>query len=242
MKIVVINGSPRKGNTYAAAQIFKNEMMSCGEVNFTEYFLPQDLPEFCAGCFLCLSNDEKLCPHSKHTLPIYEDMLTADALVFTTPVYVLQTPGAVKAFFDHYSWLFVVHRARPQMFKKKAFVLSTTAGAGTRAAIKTITTNLKFWGINRVYASGFAMRAVDWDTVLPKRRQRYERHLRRSARRFFREVASGKKRTPYLLTRFMFYFRRSMLRKETNPQVDESANADLRYWQERGWFDKSPFV
>jgi len=241
MKVVIINGSPRKGNTYAAAQIFKNEMIGCGDVTFTEYFLPQDLPEFCAGCFLCLSESEQLCPHSKYTLPILEDLLDADALIFTTPVYVLQTTGAVKAFFDHYSWMFIVHRAHSEMFGKKAFVLSTTAGAGTKAAMKTIITNLKFWGINKIYSSGFAMRAVEWKMVKPSRREKFERKLKKSARRFFREIASGKKHPPYLITRFMFYIRRSMLKKEVSSQSDESAVADIKHWQEQGWFDKNPF-
>jgi len=241
MKVVVFNGSPRKGNTYAATQIIKNEMMACGDVKFIEYFLPNDLPEFCKGCFLCLSENEQLCPHSKYTLPILENLLDSDALIFATPVYVLQTTGAVKAFFDHYSWMFIVHRAHPEMFRKKAFVPSTTAGAGTKTAMKTITTNLKFWGINRIYSSGFAMRAINWETVKPKRREKFERRLRKSARRFFRETASGKKHSPYLLTRLMFYIRRGMLKKDLASQSDESAVADIRHWQEQGWFNKNPF-
>jgi len=241
MKVVIINGSPRRGNTYAATQILKNEMALCGKVEFTEYFLPQDLPEFCKGCFVCLSESEKLCPHSKYTLPILENILSSDAIIFTTPVYVMQTTGAVKAFFDHYSWLFIVHRAHPGMFRKKAFVLSTTAGAGTKQAMQTIITNLKFWGVNKIYSAGFAMRAIDWETVKPKRRERFERKIKRSARRFYAEIVSGKKRRPYLLTRFMFYFRRSMLRKEAASQSDESATADTKHWQEQGWFDSNPF-
>ena len=241
MKIAVFYGSPRKGNTYSATQIFKSEIMACGEIKFVEYFLPNDLPEFCNGCYLCLSESEQLCPHSKHTLPILESLLDADGLIFTTPVYVMQTPGAVKAFFDHFSWMFIVHRARPQMFSKKAFVLSTTAGAGTKAAMKTIITNLKFWGINRIYSSGFAMRAIDWEAVSPKRREKFESKLKKSARHFFREIASGKKHPPYLLTRLMFYIRRGMLKKDLASQSDESAVADIKHWQEQGWFDKNPF-
>ena len=241
MKIVIVNGSPRKGNTYAMTQIFKNEMTACGDVEFKEYILPQDLPEFCIGCFICLSESEKMCPHSKYTLPIHDSLLDADALIFTTPVYVLQTTGAVKAFFDHFSWLFIVHRARPEMFHKKAFVLSTTAGAGTRAAMKTIITNLKFWAVNRIYSLGFAMRAVDWETVNPRRRKRFELKLKKSARRFYREVASGKKHSPYMLTRLMFYIRRGMLKKDLASQSDESAVADIKHWQEQDWFSRNPF-
>ena len=241
MRVIVVHGSPRKGNTYVATQILMSEMMTCGEIEFIEYFLPSDLPEFCAGCFLCLSDTEQLCPHSKYTLPILESILGADALVITTPVYVLQTTGAVKAFFDHYAWMFIVHRAHLEMFNKKAFVLSTTAGAGTKAAMKTIITNLKFWGVNKIYSLGFAMRAIDWETVNPKRRERFERKLKKSARRFHRDIASGKKHSPYLMTKLMFYLRRGMLKKDMASQSDESAIADIKHWQEQGWFNKTPF-
>ena len=236
MKITVINGSPRKGNTYAAAQLFKGEMLSCGDIEFTEFFLPQDMPKFCKGCMLCLDIDEQLCPHSEYTLPILEAMLSADALIFTTPVYVLQTPGSVKAFLDHYAFMFIVHRARTEMFSKKAFVLSTTAGAGTKEAMKTIITSLKFWGINRVYSYGFNMWSIDFETMDSKRRIKIETAIKKHARLFYKEVTSGKKRSPYLLTRFMFYFRRNMLRKD-----DESVSADKRYWMEQDWFNRSPF-
>ncbi|MCL1786611.1 MAG: NAD(P)H-dependent oxidoreductase [Defluviitaleaceae bacterium] len=242
MKITIIHGSPRKGNTYAAIQRLKNEMAAHGAVTFTEFFLPQDLPAFCKGCFLCLSEDEKRCPHAQYTLPIADAMLDADGLIFTTPVYVLQATGAVKAFLDHFSWLFIVHRARPAMFGKKALVLSTTAGAGAKAAIKTITTSLKFWGVNKIYTAGFAMRAGDWETVQPKRRAAFERKLKKLAGRFFTDIASGKRCWPYLLINLMFYFRRSMLKKEAAAQGSGPVSADLAYWQAHGWFDKNPLT
>ena len=239
MKIVIINGSPRKGNTYAATQIFKNQMSACGDVEFTEFFLPQDLPKFCNGCMLCLEKNEQLCPHAEYTLPILDAIINADGIIFTTPVFVLQTPGAVKAFLDHYAWMFIVHRARPEMFRKKVFVLSTTAGAGTKTAMKTIITNLKFWGINRIYSFGFNLFEVDIERMNPKRRTKVETKIKRYAKRFYREVVIGKKRSPYLFTRFMFYVRRSMLKKDTKTFSNESA--DIKYWREQNWFNKTPF-
>ena len=239
MKITIINGSPRKGNTYAATQIFKNEMSAHGNVEFTELFLPQDLPKFCNGCMLCLGENEQLCPHAEYTLPILDALLSSDALIFTTPVFALQTTGAVKAFLDHYAWMFIVHRARPEMFGKKSFVLSTTAGAGTRAAMKTIVTNLKFWGLNRVYTFGFNLLEVDFERMNPKRRAKVELKLKKRAKRFYREIASGKKRSPYLITRFMFYVRRGMLKKDERTFSNESA--DIKYWREQNWFNQNPF-
>jgi len=236
MNVVIIYGSPRKGNTYAATQLFKNEMLTWGTIEFTEFFLPQDMPEFCRGCMLCLEKHEALCPHSAYTLPILEAMLRADALIFTTPVFVLQTTGGMKAFLDHYSFLFIPHRARPEMFTKKAFVISSTAGAGTKEAIKTIVTNLKFWGVNRVYSLGFRMLGISFETMDQSRRAKIEGKIKTSAKHFYSEVASGKKRSPYLIARFMFYFRRGMLKKE-----DEEVSADKRYWIAQNWFKRNPF-
>jgi len=239
MKIVIINGSPRKGNTYAATQIFKNQMTECGKIEFTEFFLSQDLPEFCKGCMLCLEKNEQLCPHSEYTLPILDAIINADGIIFTTPVFALQATGAVKSFLDHYAWMFIVHRARPEMFAKKAFVLSTTAGAGTRSAMKTIVTNLKFWGVNRVYSFGFNLLESDIKRMNPKRREKVEVKIKRYAKRFYREIACGKKRSPYLTLRFMFYFRRGMLKKDDKTFSNESA--DIKYWHEQNWFNKNPF-
>jgi multimeric flavodoxin WrbA len=209
-------------------------MSKCGDVEFTEFFLPQDLPEFCKGCMVCLENDEKKCPDSQYTLPILEALVKADAIIFTTPVYVLQATGAVKAFLDHFAFIFIVHRARPEMFTKKAFVISTTAGAGTKAAMKTIITNLKFWGVNRVYSYGIAMWGIDWETMPPRRRQKAEKKLKKSARKFYREVKSGKKRAPYFIQRLMISFRRGMIKKE-----DENT-ADKKYWTEMNWLKTNP--
>jgi len=235
LNTVIINGSPRKGNTYIATQIFKDEMTTCGDVTFTEFFLPQDLPEFCRGCFACLDKHEQKCPHSQYTLPILDEIVKADAIIFTTPVYALHETGAVKVFLDHYAFMFIVHRARPEMFSKKAFVISTTAGAGTRAAIKTIITNLKYWGVNKIRSLGITMWAIDFETMPRRRRAKYEGKLKKSARKFYREVASGKKHPPYLIQRFMIFFRRGMLKKETG------ITADRQYWEEQGWFKKNPF-
>ena len=235
MKITVINGSPRKGNTYKATQLFKNEMMKRGEIEFTEFFLPRDMPNFCRGCMSCFMKGEEQCPNAKYTLPVLEAMQQSDALILATPVYVLEASGAIKAFLDHFGFIFLTHRARPEMFEKKAFVLATTAGAGTGAAIKAITKSLKFWGINRVYSAGFALWEIAWESMKEKRRERFERKIKKDAENFYKEVASRKKKRPYVQTRAMFL----MMRKMIKGQSEDSR--DKQYWQQQGWFEENPF-
>lgn len=235
MKVTIIYGSPRKGSSYKAAQIFKDEMQKKGSIEFTEFFLPKDLPEFCKGCMACFTYGKEKCPHAQYTLPILDSMLSADALIFTTPVFVLQASGAMKNFLDHLGHIFIVHRAEQAMFNKKAFILSTTAGAGTGAAIKTVKTSLKFWGVNRIYSRGFALHEADWDKMNPTRREKFERKLKSDATAFYKETVSGKKRKPYFITWMMFHAIRGMIKKYDDTSLDK------QYWQEKNWFKTTPF-
>lgn len=237
MKIVLINGSPRKGNTYHAAKLFLDEMANQGGITCTEYFLPQDLPEFCVGCGNCFDKGEAKCPHGKYTLPILQSMLEADALLFATPVFVWQTTGAMKNFLDHFAHLFLVHRPRQEMFSKKAFIISTATGGLKNSAIKPVTSNLKMWGMNRVYSQGFILHLMHpgtWESIDAKLRQKFEDAIRKRAREFCR-VANAKKRQPYLFTRIMFHISRRMIKAD-----EENRAYDKSYWAEKGWMESSP--
>jgi multimeric flavodoxin WrbA len=238
MKIVLINGSPRKGNTYHAAKIFLDEMAKSGELSCTEYFLPRDLPEFCIGCGNCFDKGEAKCPHTQYTLPILHSMLEADALLFATPVFVWQTTGAMKNFLDHFAHMFMAHRPKEEVFLKKAFILSTATGGLKKSAIKPVATILKLWGINRVYSQGFILHVMHpgtWDSISTKRREKFEKVIRKHAKEFCRQV-NAKKRPSYLFTRLMFYVSRRMLKTdEINRAYDQS------YWIEKGWMKSNPF-
>ncbi|MCX8128678.1 MAG: flavodoxin family protein [Clostridia bacterium] len=238
MKIVIVHGSPRKGNTYRATQSFKEEMQKQGEIEFVEYYLPKDMPEFCCGCMACFLKGEEKCPHANYTLPILEQMVSADALIFTTPVFALQTSGCMKSFLDHFAFIFLVHRAKTEMFSKKAFIISSTVGAGAKDAIKTISTSLKYWGINRIYSFSFATFGDEWMNMKAEKKEKIEFQIKKKAIRFYKEVAEGKKHYPYFIIRMMFYVRKMLMKK-----YDNDSSLDKKYWVEKGWFSglNSPF-
>ena len=231
-------GSPRKWNTYKATELFKEEMQKQGEIEFVDYFLPKDMPEFCCGCMTCFMKGEEKCPHAEYTMPILDHMISADALVFTTPVFVLSLSGCMKSFLDHYAYIFIVHRARPEMFKKKAFIISSTVGAGAKSAIKTVSTSLKYWGVNRVYTYSFATFGDEWDNMKAEKKDKIHMQVRKKGVRFYKEAASGKRYSPYLLIRMMFFVRKMIMKK-----YDDDASLDKKYWIEKGWYkgEKSPF-
>ncbi|MCL2544677.1 MAG: NAD(P)H-dependent oxidoreductase [Clostridia bacterium] len=237
MKIVLINGSPRKGNTYYAAKRFLNEMAKLGDITCIEHLLPRDMPEFCAGCGNCFDKGEDRCPHAKYTLPILDSMIEADALVLISPVFVWQTTAAMKNFLDHFAHLFMVHRPREEMFSKKAFVLSTAAGVLKNLAIKPIARNLKLWGINRVYSQGFNMRQMNqgtWDAMEKRHRKKLEETIKKNAKRFYRKV-NGKRHAPYVFTRVMVYVSRRMIKAYEADRL-----CDASYWTEKGWMKSNP--
>ena len=95
MKCVVINGTEQKGCTYMLKEIFLDELKP---EQLSEFYLPKDAPDYCTGCKLCFMKGESLCPHHKKVAPIWQAMLEADLIVFAYPVYVLRTPGHVKAY------------------------------------------------------------------------------------------------------------------------------------------------
>lgn len=231
MKICVIHGSPRKGNTYKAAQIFIDELNKCGEIALTEFFFPQSLPEFCVGCQLCLGNPREKCPHSQYVTPVLDAMLEAGALLVTSPHHGAGAmPAGLKNLFDHLDFLTLTVAPRKEMFDKKAFVITT--GSGSVSAINPIVKCLKGWGVNRIYSLGLRMFTDKWDKMPDTKQERFESALRRKARRFF----WAKRRKPYLGTVFMYHMSKFILRK----YIGKGAYP-YEYWLERDWFGKRPF-
>ncbi|MFW6026651.1 MAG: flavodoxin family protein [Candidatus Woesearchaeota archaeon] len=180
MKICVIHGSPRKGNTFKVSEFFKNELLKNERVEFIEYFLPADMPHFCNGCFTCFEKGEDKCPHADYVQPIASSLKEADGIIITTPVYVMAESAQIKALLDHLGYIFIPHRPMEEMFSKVAMVISTTAGAGTGKAMKTISRSLFYWGIKKTIKGGFSLFAKNWVDIDIKSRKRLKRKLGKS--------------------------------------------------------------
>ena len=231
MKLTVFHGSPRKGNTYYATSIFLDELRKSGDVSLTEFFLPKDLPVFCTGCTICFGGSHEKCPNAKYTTPIIESIIDANALLFATPHYgACSMPGPMKSLFDHIDFLVLTVAPRPEMFDKKAFILTT--GAGSAAAIKPIANYLKNCGVNRVYSKGFRLFIDKWDKMPESKQTRNEKALRRAARRFY----SSRKGRPYLSTVAFFYVIKHIIMKFVG-----EGNYPYDNWKEKGYFKKRPF-
>jgi len=208
-----------------------DELSNSGDVSFTEFFMPDDLPSFCTGCTLCLGGSLEKCPNAQYVTPILNAILCADALVFATPHYgACSMPGSMKNLLDHLDFLVLPVSPRAGIFDKKAFIITT--GAGSAAAIKLIKKNLRHWGVNRVYSLGFRMRTNLWDKMPESKQEKHEKSLRQSARKFFKT----KKGRPYLSTVLFYHMSKFILKRYVG-----EGNYPYDYWKENGYFDKRPF-
>ena len=103
MKILMINGTLRQGSSYHVGKLVI-ERIAENEDQIIELFLPKDMPEFCRGCGLCITQGAKKCPdyfiYLRRVTKLIDE---ADLLVFATPTYVYHTTGQIKALLDHVS-------------------------------------------------------------------------------------------------------------------------------------------
>jgi len=231
MKTTIFYGNQKKGNTYKTAAIFKDELLKCGGVEFTEFFMPRDLPDICTGCQLCITKSYEKCPHSEHVKPILDAILNSDALIFASAhAGASAMTASMKNLLDHLDFLVLPVTPREEIFTKKAFVIST--GTGSTGAARQIKVGVKHWGINRIYSLGLRMFTNKWDSMPESRQKRFEKRLRRAARRFY----PIKHRRPYIGTTALYYMSRFILKRYAG-----AGTYPYEYWQEHGWLKKRPF-
>ena len=71
MKYVIINGSPRRKNTWSVIKQARSNM----EGEFEEIDLIAEQIPSCIGCFNCIMEGEEECPHYNKIKPIIEKIL-----------------------------------------------------------------------------------------------------------------------------------------------------------------------
>lgn len=206
MKITIIHGSQRNGNTEKTIERVKTKLNSIGENMFVDFYLPKDLPSFSCGCFLCLYKGDyggEYCPHAKYTHPVLETMQSSDGIIIASPVYSLSETGQVKVFLVYFGCIFMSHRPVEEMFSKSALILSTTAGTGTRHVIKTIERSFRYWGIPKIYKCGLTLWEKNWNEMPAKKHVKYKKRLEDKAFALYKSAKLKNKYIP-LKTKVMF--------------------------------------
>ncbi len=225
MKTVIIHGQSHTGSTCHTARLLAEKIG--GEL--TEFFLPRDFGEFCAGCFQCMNESETKCPHYEKLAPITKALDEADVIILASPVYVYHATGAMKAFLDHYGYRWMVHSPEGSMFKKQGVCISTAAGAGMRSTNKDMKDSLFFWGIAKIYSIGLGVAAASWEGMPEKKKAKLDKMTSSVAAKIRRKQGRVK---PGLKTRGLFFIMHLMQRNGFNER-------DVNYWKEKGWTGKA---
>ena len=223
MKIVMIHGQNHKGSTYKIGRMIANKISR--EDDIVEFFLPRDLNHFCLGCYACMEDVTK-CPFYEEKNKIMTAVESADLLIFTTPTYCLRASAPMKSFIDLTFNYWMIHRPRKCMFSKRAIVVSTAAGIGTKSAIKDITTTLLYWGVPSVITYGISVQAMNWTGVADKKKQKIEKDTTRIANK----VLKRKRVKAGLKTKALFMMMRMMQKKDWG-----SGEAEKMHWDKNGW-------
>ncbi len=103
-KILIVSASPRKNsNSEALALAFADGAREAGhEVEFVS--LRGKTVNFCRGCFVC--QEKQRCVIRDDADEICRKALTADVLVFATPIYYYEMSGQLKTLLDRLNPLF----------------------------------------------------------------------------------------------------------------------------------------
>ena len=129
MKIAIFNGSPRKENTFAMVEAFREGAEAAGhEVDV--YHVGQMKIAGCLGCEYCHTKGEGSCVQKddlEKIMPAYKE---ADIIVFASPIYYFTMTAQMEAAIQR-----VYCVGKPLKAKKAALLLSSMSDGVYEGAI-----------------------------------------------------------------------------------------------------------
>jgi multimeric flavodoxin WrbA len=233
MKIVVINGTEQRGCTYQMKEMFLDAIGRGHEI--IEYYLPKDCPVFCTGCKACFNEDISVCPHKEYTIPIWTTISESDLLVFTSPTYVFHVTAQMKSLLDHFATKWMAHSPEPQMFKKRAVIITNAIGQGLGNVIKDVKDSLDFWGVAHTYVLKQALFQPKWDLVSEERKAK----IRVKSELIAAKIKSSNTVRPTLKVQILFSVMRFAQKKINQSELNagRESSPDYLHWKAYGYFD-----
>lgn len=101
MKILVLNGSPKRGksDTMHMTRAFLEGMNDSAPQEVSVVDIIDRHIEYCTGCFSCKRNGGE-CIHDDDMKALLEQLLESDLALFSFPLYAYGMPAPLKAFID----------------------------------------------------------------------------------------------------------------------------------------------
>ena len=100
MKVLLLNGSPRQGNTRKALKIFRKGLHRMAGVEIDQVDAADTEVSPCIACEQCGSDSQ--CIFDDDTNEIINSVVKADAVVFATPVYWWGMTAQMKLIIDKF--------------------------------------------------------------------------------------------------------------------------------------------
>lgn len=233
MKLIVINGTEKHGVTYRLKELFLEPFREKAEI--IEFYLPKDCPSFCSGCAGCILKGEHTCKDAEYIQKIAASLSASDLIVMTSPAYVMHTTGSMKALLDHFAYLWMPHRPAPEMFTKRAVIITQCLGAGAKSAANDIKHSLSWWGISKITVfTGKLMEDLVWERLAEKKRFELTKKIHRIAEKLAKVNYDTPSRVNALI-RIKFLICRMM---QKSLHKNDPKYLDGKYWADHGWLGK----
>lgn len=224
-KVLVIMGSPRKGETYKVLQRFEEELGKIEPVEFETVMLAKVGLKDCTGCHNCITRGQEVCHEAQKIKELQNKMLAADGVILATPVYNQHVTALMKKFLDYFTFLW----HRPALFGVKVMGLASGGGMFT-PVFKFLRMNATNWGARWVGELG----APHYESLTDKYKAKVDKSFRVKAREFLR--AMDEKVLPRPTLGQLIWFNMWKM----NAEVGKNHTVkDFEHWSETGWFQKN---
>lgn len=142
MKVVVVNGSPRKcGNTTLLMDELREAFRSEG-VEMEELRIGLKNIRGCMACYKCADMMNQTCVYKDDVNGAIQTLQQADGIVLAAPVYFAGMPGTMKSFLDR---VFLVSAINGNLFRHKVGgVFTTLRRSGATATLDSLYHYLTF--------------------------------------------------------------------------------------------------
>lgn len=222
MVILIINGSPHKGNTWCLTEKVKEQIAAFDiTVQFEEIHLSDVNIPFCTGCSMCFRKGHSFCPHNQYIQPIMDKIESCDGVIFSVSCFQGAVTALTKNFTDHLA--FLLHR--PRYFDKKALIISTTGGVSANSVTKSLANTLPGWGFNKCYQLPIV--AFSWNDYKPTEKDKQKADTVSKA--FYMDLKSKKLHSPQIGVLIPFNLFQAMC-KEYAPGTEYSTQ-DGVFWK-----------
>lgn len=222
MTILIINGSPHKGNTWRLTEKVKEQIAVLDNtVKFEEIHLSKLNIPFCTGCSVCFRKGHTFCPHNQYIQPIMDKIEGCDGVIFSVSCFQGAVPTLTKNFTDHLA--FLLHR--PRYFDKKSLIISTTGGVSANSVTQSLANTLPGWGFNKCYQLPIV--ALSWNDYKPT--EKHKRKAYKISKAFYMNLKSKKLYSPKIGVLILFNLFQAMC-EEYAPGTEYSTQ-DGVFWK-----------